>query len=60
MFGCRGILAVQRIVRVSPAPWFVSSVSWHRARPPRCRRYVPLRPGFHARFRRGGTQRLCW
>jgi hypothetical protein len=29
----RAILTIQRIVRVSPAPRFVSSVSWHRASP---------------------------
>jgi hypothetical protein len=29
----RDILTIQRIVRVSPEPRFVSSVSWHRASP---------------------------
>src|SRR4029453_7166722 len=29
----RAILIIQRIVRMSPEPRFVSSVSWHRASP---------------------------
>jgi hypothetical protein len=29
----RAVLTFQRIVRVSPEPRFVSSVSWHRASP---------------------------
>jgi hypothetical protein len=32
-FSERAILTIQRIVRVSPVPRFVSSVSWHRASP---------------------------